>query len=104
MNHYDRNDRVIWQEMGAIKKWAERSVKPSNKQISAPKESGKSKSSSHKRSKNERQVVQASLQTTANERATDRFWTFMEGRHAQGLNLTNLYPANTGHSEVMGQK
>ena len=26
-----RNDRVIWQEMKTIKKWAERSVKPNNK-------------------------------------------------------------------------
>ena len=24
MSHYGRNDRVIWQEMRAIKKWAER--------------------------------------------------------------------------------
>ena len=31
MSHYGRNDRVIWQEMRAIKKWAERNVKPSNK-------------------------------------------------------------------------
>ena len=31
MSHYGRNDRVIWQEMREIKKWAERSVKPSNK-------------------------------------------------------------------------
>ena len=28
----------------------------------------------------------------------------MEGRHAQGLNLTSLYPTNIGHSEVMGQR
>ena len=28
----------------------------------------------------------------------------MEGRHAQGPGTTNLYPANTGHGEVRGQK
>ena len=73
MSHYGRNDRVIWQEIRAIKKWAERSVKFNNKQISALKGSGKSKTSSHKRSKNEWQVVQASLQTTVDERAANRF-------------------------------
>ena len=31
LSHYDRNDRVIWQEMKAIKKWAKRNVKPNNK-------------------------------------------------------------------------
>ena len=31
LSHYGRNDRVIWQEMRAIKKWAEGSVKSSNK-------------------------------------------------------------------------
>ena len=31
MSHYSRNDRMIWQEMRAIKKWAERNVKLSNK-------------------------------------------------------------------------
>ena len=48
--------------------------------------------------------MQASLQTTANEWATGRFWTHMEGRHAQGPDTTNLYPANTEHSEVGGQR
>ena len=48
--------------------------------------------------------MQASLQTTVDERAIDRFWTHMEGRHAQGPGLINLYPTNTGHSEVMGQR
>ena len=52
MSHYSRNDRVTWQEMRAIKKWAERNVKPSNNKGPAPKGSGKSKSSSHKKSKN----------------------------------------------------
>ena len=52
--------------------------------------------------KNEWQAVQASLQTTADKRAAGRFWTHMEGRHVQGLDLTSLYPANTGHSEVTG--
>ena len=28
----------------------------------------------------------------------------MEGRHAQGPDTTSLYPANTGHGEVMGQR
>ena len=48
--------------------------------------------------------MQASLQTTVDERATDKFWTYMEGRHTQGPDLTSLYLANTGHSEVMGQR
>ena len=67
MSHYSRNDRVIWQEMRAIKKWAERNVKPSNNKGPTPKGSGKSKNSSHKRSKNEQQTVQVSLQTTTDE-------------------------------------
>ena len=41
MSHYGRNDRVIWQEMRAIKKWAERSVKLNNNKGLAPKGSGK---------------------------------------------------------------
>ena len=48
--------------------------------------------------------MQASLQTTVDERATDKFWTYMKGRHMQGPDLTSLYLANTGHSEVMGQR
>ena len=52
---------MTWQEMRAIKKWVERSVKPNNNNGPAPKGSGKSKSNSHKRSKNRRQTVQASL-------------------------------------------
>ena len=41
----------------------------------------KSKSNSHKRSKNERQAIQASLQTTADERAVNKFFghTWKEG-------------------------
>ena len=48
--------------------------------------------------------MQASLQTTADEWAAGKFWTHMEGRHAQGPDTTNLYPANTEHSEVGGQR
>ena len=40
--------------------------------------------------------MQVSLQTTANEWAAGRFWTHMEGRHAQGPGTTNLYPAIQG--------
>ena len=43
MNHYSRNDRVIWQEIKAIERWAERNVKPSNEKGPALKGSGKSK-------------------------------------------------------------
>ena len=43
MSHYSRNDRVIWQEMRAIEKWAKRNVKPSNKKGPTLKGSGKSK-------------------------------------------------------------
>ena len=57
MSHYSRNDRVIWQEMRAIKKWAKRNVKLSNKKGPIPKGIGKSKSSSHKMSKNRQQTV-----------------------------------------------
>ena len=48
--------------------------------------------------------MQASIQTTANEWAAGRFWTRMEGRHVQGPDTTSLYPPNTGHSEVSGQR
>ena len=48
--------------------------------------------------------MQASLQTTADEWAACRFWTHMEGRHVQGPDTTSLYPANTGHGEVRGQR
>ena len=58
---------MTWQEMRAIKKWTERNVKPRNNKGSAPKRSGKSKNSSHKRLKNGRQTMQASLQTTVDE-------------------------------------
>ena len=44
--------------------------------------------------------MQACLQTTADEWAAGRFWTHMEGRHAQGPGTTSLYPANTEHGEV----
>ena len=48
--------------------------------------------------------MQASLQTTADEWAAGRFWTHMEGRHAQGPGTTSLYPTNTGHGEVGSQE
>ena len=48
--------------------------------------------------------MQASLQTMADKWAAGRFWTHMEGRHAQGLGTISLYPANTGHGEVGGQR
>ena len=48
--------------------------------------------------------MQASLQTTANEWTAGRFWTHMEGRHAQGPGTTSLYPTNTGHGEVGDQR
>ena len=48
--------------------------------------------------------MQASLQTTADEWAAGRFWTHMEGRHAQGPGTTSLYPTNTGHGGVRGQR
>ena len=48
--------------------------------------------------------MQASLQTTTDEWAEGKFWTHMEGRHAQGPGTTSLYPANTGHGEVRGQR
>ena len=67
MSHYSRNDKVIWQEMRLIKKWTERNVKSNNKKGPAPKGSRKSKSSSHKSSKNERQTVWVSLQTTTDK-------------------------------------
>ena len=58
---------MTWQEMRAIKEWAERSVKLNNNKGLALKGSGKSKSSSDKRSKNRWQTVQENLQTTADE-------------------------------------
>ena len=48
--------------------------------------------------------MQASLQTTADEWAVSRFWTHMEGRHAQGPGTTSLYPTNSEHGEVEGQR
>ena len=48
--------------------------------------------------------MQASLRTTADKWAAGRFWTHMERRHAQGLGTTSLYPANTKHGEVGGQR
>ena len=38
--------------------------------------------------------MHTSLQTTAN--AAGKFWTHVEVEHAQGLNFTSLYLANTG--------
>ena len=40
----------------------------------------------------------------ADEWAAGRFWTHMEGRHTQGPGTTSLYPANTEHGEVGGQR
>ena len=48
--------------------------------------------------------MQASLQITADKWAASRFWTHMEGRHVQGLDTISLYPANTEHGEVGGQR
>ena len=48
--------------------------------------------------------MQASLQTTVDEWTTGRFWTHMEGRHAQGPGTTRQYLANIEHSEVGGQR
>ena len=48
--------------------------------------------------------MEASLWTTANEWAANRFWTHMERRHAQGPGTTNLYRVNTEHGEVRGQR
>ena len=48
--------------------------------------------------------MQASFQTTVDEWAAGRFWTNVEGRHAQGLGTTSLYLANTRHGEVGGQR
>ena len=48
--------------------------------------------------------MQGSLQTTVDEWVVGRFWIYMEGRHAQGLSTTSLYPANTEHGEVGGQR
>ena len=48
--------------------------------------------------------MQASFQITVDEWAAGKFWTYMEGRHAQGPNTTSLYPANTEHGEVGGQR
>ena len=31
LSHYSRNDKIIWQEMRAIKKWAKRNARPSIK-------------------------------------------------------------------------
>ena len=36
-SHYSKNDKVIWQNMMAIKKWAGRNIKPSIKGSPAPK-------------------------------------------------------------------
>ena len=36
--------------------------------------------------------------------AVGKFWTYVEKRNAQGPDFTNLYPANTGHDEIMGQR
>ena len=37
LSHYSKNDRVIWQDMMTIMKWAGRNVKPSIKGSPAPK-------------------------------------------------------------------
>ena len=92
MSHYGRNDRVIWQEMRAIKKWAER------------RGVGNQKATHIKGQRtNDRLFRQVSRPRQTRKQQAD-FWTYMEGRHAQGPYLTSMYPANTGHSEVMGQR
>ena len=48
--------------------------------------------------------MQASLQTTIDKWAVDRFCTHMEGRHAQGPGTTSLYPANTKHGKIRVQR
>ena len=48
--------------------------------------------------------MQASLQTMVGKRPVGRFCTHMERRHAQGPDTTSLYPANTGHGKVVGQR
>ena len=51
--------------------------------------------------KNGRQTVQ----TNHGRRMSSRpIWTYMKERHAQGPYFTSLYPANTGYSEVIGQR
>ena len=40
--------------------------------------------------------MQTSLQTTANAWTAGRFWTYTKVEHAQGLDITSMYPANTG--------
>ena len=42
--------------------------------------------------------MQTSLQTTANTWTAGRFWTYTEVEHAQGLDITSMYPINTGSS------
>ena len=104
MSHYCKNDRVIWQEMGAIKKWAKKSVKPSNNNYQPLRGAGNQKAAHIKGQRtNGRLCRQASRPRKAREQQAN-FWTYMEGRHAQGPSLTSLYPANTVHSEVMGQR
>ena len=38
------------------------------------------------------------------KRPVSRFCTHMERRHAQRPDTTSLYPANTGHGKVVGQR
>ena len=83
------------QEMGQKKCKTQYQIKPSS--------SGEwkiEKQLTYKVKRNGRQTMLASLQTTVDERPIGRFWTNMEGRHAQGLGTTSLYPANIRHGEV----
>ena len=81
MSHYSRSDRVIWQEIRVIKRCAKRNVKPNIKYSPTPQESGKSKSSSHKRSKkmDGRLCRQASRPQQTNDQQTDFGHIWKEG-------------------------
>ena len=54
--------------------------------------------------KDRRQTVQMSLQTSANAWVANRFWTYIKVRHTQDSYITSLYPVNTGHREIIGQR
>ena len=93
MSHYSKNDRVTWQEMRVIKKWAKRSVKPSNNKGPAPKGSGKSKSSSHKRSKtNGRLCRQAFRPRRTSEQQIDFGHIWKEGTRKAQTSLSCTQP------------
>ena len=52
--------------------------------------------------KDGQQDVQTSLQAMADAWAVGIFQIYMKVKHAQGPNITSLYPANTWGGEVMG--